>query len=73
MGAYLVGSRSTPWHAVYLGLTVTLTHTLAVFALGLVALFASRYVLPEQLYPWLGALSGLIVLVLGSTMLVSRL
>lgn len=73
VGAYLVGSRSTPWHAVYLGLTVTLTHTLGIFALGLVALFASRYILPEQLYPWLGALSGLIVLVIGAGMLVSRL
>jgi ABC-type nickel/cobalt efflux system permease component RcnA len=65
VGAYLIGSRSTPWHAVYLGLTVTLTHTLGVLALGLVALFASRYVLPEQLYPWLTAISGLIVLAMG--------
>ena len=65
VGAYLIGSRSTPWHAMYLGLTVTLTHTLGVLALGLVALFASRYVLPEQLYPWLAAVSGLIVMGMG--------
>jgi nickel/cobalt transporter (NicO) family protein len=68
VAAYLIGSRSTPWHALYLGLTVTLTHTLGVFALGLVALFASQYVLPEQLYPWLGAVSGLIVVGLGGTL-----
>ena len=37
-----------------LGLTVTATHTAAVFALGLVTLAASQYVLPEDLYPWLG-------------------
>ena len=73
VGAYLVGARSTPWHAVYLGLTVTLTHTLGVFALGLVALFASHYVLPEQLYPWLAALSGLIVVAMGLYMLGQRL
>ncbi len=72
VGAYLIGFRSTPWHAVYLGLTVTLTHTLGVFALGLVALFASRYVLPEQLYPWLGAVSGLIVVGMGLFMLRQR-
>jgi hypothetical protein len=72
VGAYLIGSRSTPWHAVYLGLTVTLTHTLGVFALGLIALFASRYVLPEQLYPWLGAVSGLIVVGMGLFMLRQR-
>jgi ABC-type nickel/cobalt efflux system permease component RcnA len=72
VAAYLVGSRSTPWHALYLGLTVTLTHTLGVFALGLVALFASQYILPEQLYPWLGVASGLIVVGLGGAMLWSR-
>ena len=72
VGAYLIGSRSTPWHAVYLGLTVTLTHTLGVLALGLVALFASRYVLPEQLYPWLAVVSGLIVAGMGLYMLRQR-
>jgi nickel/cobalt exporter len=72
VAAYLIGSRSTPWHALYLGLAVTLTHTLGVFALGLVALFASSYVLPEQLYPWLGAVSGLIVVGLGGAMLWGR-
>jgi nickel/cobalt transporter (NicO) family protein len=72
VAAYLIGSRSTPGHALYLGLTVTLTHTLGVFALGLVALFASQYVLPEQLYPWLGVASGLIVVGLGGAMLWRR-
>ncbi len=73
VGAYLIGARSTPWHAFYLGLTVTITHTLGIFCLGLVALFASHYILPETLFPWLAAISGLIVLSLGMTMLVSRL
>jgi nickel/cobalt transporter (NicO) family protein len=72
VAAYLIGSHSTPWHALYLGLTVTLTHTLGVFALGLVALFASSYVLPEQLYPWLGAVSGVMVVGLGVAMLWRR-
>lgn len=72
VGAYLIGSRSTPWHAVYLGLTVTLTHTFGVLGLGLIALFASRYVLPEQLYPWLGVVSGLIVVGMGLFMLRQR-
>jgi len=73
VGAYLIGSHSTPWHAVYLGLTVTLTHTLGVLALGLIALFASRYVLPEQLYPWLAVVSGLIVAGMGIYMLRQRI
>ena len=73
VGAYLVGARSTPWHAVYLGFTVTATHTLVVFALGLITLFASRFILPGQLYPWLGLISGLIVAGLGATMALSRI
>jgi ABC-type nickel/cobalt efflux system permease component RcnA len=28
-------------------------------------LFASRYILPEKLYPWLGVLSGLLVVLIG--------
>ncbi len=72
VAAYLIGARSTPWHAVYLGLTVTVTHTLGIFCLGLIALFASQFILPETLYPWLAAISGIIVLILGLTMLVNR-
>ena len=73
VGAYLVGAHSSALHAVYLGLTVTITHTLGVFLLGLVAVFASQYILPEDLYPYLGAVSGLIVLFLGATMVWRRI
>src|SRR5262249_59424929 len=62
VAAYLVGSRGTAWHAVLLGLTVTASHTIGVYALGCVALFASHYVLPEQLYLWLGFTSGLLIM-----------
>ncbi len=72
VAAYLVGARSTPWHAVYLGLTVAVTHTLVVFALGLITLLASRFILPDQLYPWIGLSSGLLVTFMGATMAVSR-
>ncbi len=73
VGAYLVGARGTPWHAVLLGLTVTITHTAGVFALGLVTLFASQYVVPERLYPVLGVVSGAIVLAMGVSMFATRL
>jgi ABC-type nickel/cobalt efflux system permease component RcnA len=56
-----------------LGLTVTITHTLGVFALGLVTLFLSQYILPERLYPWLGASAGLLVIIIGGGLLVGRL
>ncbi|MBW4501515.1 MAG: sulfite exporter TauE/SafE family protein [Scytonema hyalinum WJT4-NPBG1] len=61
VAAYLVGSRGTPQQAVVLGLVTTLTHTISVFALGIIALFLSQYILPEQLYPFLSFFSGLMV------------
>ena len=61
VAAYLVGSHGTAWHALILGLTVTVSHTIGVYALGGIALFASHYILPEQLYPWLGLTSGLLI------------
>lgn len=73
VGAYLVGSRGTLKHAIFLGLTVTITHTLGVFALGLITLFASNYVLPEKLMPFLSFISGLMVLYIGLTMFKTRL
>ena len=73
VAAYLVGTRGTPRHAVALGATVTVTHTIGVFALGAVTLLLSQYVLPEQLYPWLNLASGALVLVVGGAVLRSRL
>ena len=73
VAAYLVGTRGTARHAVALGLTVTVTHTVGVFALGAVALLLSQYVLPEQLYPWLNLAAGALVLVVGAGVLRSRM
>ena len=68
VGAYLVGSRGTARHALFLGLTTTITHTAGVFALGLVTLFAARFILPETLFPWLSLISGLAVVAIGLVM-----
>jgi len=73
VAAYLVGTRGTARHAVGLGATVTVTHTLGVFALGAVALLLAQYVLPEDLYPWLSLASALLVLGIGATVLRKRL
>jgi nickel/cobalt exporter len=73
VGAYLVGSRGTAKHAAFLGLTVTITHTLGVFALGLITLFASNYILPERLMPFLNFVSGLLVFFIGISLFKDRL
>jgi nickel/cobalt transporter (NicO) family protein len=72
VAAYLVGTRGTAKHAVALGATVTIAHTAGVFALGLVTLALSQYVLPEDLYPWLTLASGLLVVIVGLGVLRSR-
>ena len=65
VAAYLVGSRGTAAQAVVLGSTVTVTHTVGVYALGAVTLVAAQYILPERLYPILGVLSGVLVAAIG--------
>ncbi|MGD1073602.1 MAG: sulfite exporter TauE/SafE family protein [Bryobacteraceae bacterium] len=65
VAAYLVGARGTARHAVLLGIVVTAAHTAGVYLLGALTLYASRYIVPEQLYPWLSVISGLSVAGLG--------
>jgi nickel/cobalt transporter (NicO) family protein len=72
VAAYLVGQRGTPWHAAALGAIVTATHTIGVFALGLVTLALSAFIVPEQLYPWLNLVSGVLVVAIGATVFRSR-
>ena len=69
VAAYLVGSRGTPRHAFLLGGIVTATHTAGVFALGLVTLALSEFLVPEDLYPWLNLVAALMVLGLGLAVL----
>lgn len=73
VAAYLVGSKGTGRHAVALGGVVTITHTIGVFALGLVTLLLAQYILPEDLYPWLTLASGLMIVAIGVAVLRSRI
>ena len=72
VAAYLVGSRGTAWHAVLLGLIVTASHTAGVYLLGAATIYASRYVVPERLYPWIALGSGLVIAVLGLSLFLRR-
>jgi nickel/cobalt exporter len=73
VAGYLVGTKGKPRHAFLLGATVTVTHTFGVFALGLVTLLLSQFIVPDQLYPWLTLASGLLVVLVGFGVLRSRL
>jgi nickel/cobalt exporter len=72
VAAYLVGTRGTARHAVLLGGIVTITHTIGVFALGLVTLALSEFIVPDQLYPWLNLVSALLVVGVGLAVLHAR-
>jgi nickel/cobalt transporter (NicO) family protein len=73
VGTYLIGERATAQHAIFLGLTTTVTHTLGVFTLGAFMLLAAQTVLPELVLPWLSLVSGLLVVLIGGTLLRDRL
>ena len=72
VAAYLVGTRGTARHAIFLGGLVTFTHTISVFFLGLTTLFLSQYVLTEQIFPVLGAISGGSIVWIGAMLLYKR-
>lgn len=73
VAAYLVGSRGSLRHAALLGVSVTVTHTISVFALGFVTLFLSRYVLPQEFARLLQIASGLSIVIFGAWLLHKRL
>ena len=72
VAGYLVGTKGRPVDAVLLGGIVTVTHTIGVFALGLVTLLLSQFIVPEALYPWLTLASGVLVIAVGASVLVGR-
>lgn len=76
VAAYLVGERGTVWHAVFLGLVTTLTHTGVVILIAVI-----MTVLPDDMQgtfqKWikngLGLVMGLIVACMGFWLLLQRL
>ncbi len=72
VAAYLVGSGGTVRDAVFLGAIVTITHTAAVFVLGVVTIYATQHFLMETIYAWLSVASGLLIVGIGGWLLSSR-
>ena len=65
MAAYLIGEQGTAWHAIILGIVVTITHTWSVILLGLVTLFFEGTISEHQVNFWTGVVSGVIIVVIG--------
>ena len=72
VAAYFVGVKGTARQALGLGLIIAATHTVGVLAIGLLAIFGSQWILPEDLYPWLSLASGLMIIALGLRLIAQR-
>jgi nickel/cobalt transporter (NicO) family protein len=69
MAFYLSGRREGALRsAATVGATVTVTHTAGVLLLGLLVSAGTAFV-PARVYPWLSVVSGLLVVVVGLTLL----
>ncbi len=62
----LVGARATARQALILASSLTVAHTIGVFVLGAIVLCFTRWLVPEQIYPWVTLASGGFVAVLGA-------
>ena len=72
MGAYLVGTRGTAVHAVALGLSVTVSHTLGILVLAAVIIGFRGVVSPETFNRIAPVASGVLVLGIGAWLVASQ-
>jgi ABC-type nickel/cobalt efflux system permease component RcnA len=76
VAAYLVGERGTIWHALFLGLVTTLTHTGIVIVLAIVMTLLpadAQLVFQKWVQNGLGLVLGLLVTCMGFWLLLQRL
>jgi ABC-type nickel/cobalt efflux system permease component RcnA len=71
MAAYVVGRRGTTRQVLAIGLTVALTHTGGVLALGTL-IWLSQAIAPDRLLPWLTVASGSMLAACGLALLYRR-
>ncbi|HEX2754409.1 MAG TPA: hypothetical protein VHM48_03040 [Candidatus Limnocylindrales bacterium] len=69
MAAYLVGSRGTAVHAVGLGLSVAVSHTLGILALAFVIVGAGSILPPDVVYRVTPVIAGTSIVAIGGWML----
>lgn len=71
--AYLIGIKGTKKDALFLGLSVALTHSFVVVAISVAALWLGRETFTQDVTHWLQIGSGAIVVILGFWMMVRRI
>ncbi len=73
LAAYLVGTRGTARHAIALGLSVTVSHTIGVAVLAILIILAGNVIPPDQYQHLVAILSGLMIIAIGAWLLAGRL
>ncbi|HLO35291.1 MAG TPA: hypothetical protein VK194_04385, partial [Candidatus Deferrimicrobium sp.] len=73
MAAYLVGSRGTAVHAVGLGLSVAVSHTLGILAFALVIVGAGSILPPDVVYRIAPVIAGASIVLIGGWMLLGEI
>jgi ABC-type nickel/cobalt efflux system permease component RcnA len=73
VAAYLVGERGTVWHALFLGLVTTLTHTGSVLILAVAIALYYPDTESDKVQKVLGGVGGLLIAGLGVWLLMRRL
>jgi nickel/cobalt transporter (NicO) family protein len=72
MAAYLVGSRGSAVHAVGLGLSVAVSHTLGILVLALLIVGAGSILPPDVVYRVTPVIAALSIVAIGAWMLVGE-
>jgi ABC-type nickel/cobalt efflux system permease component RcnA len=73
MAAYLVGSRGTAVHAVGLGLSVAVSHTLGILVLALIIVGAGSVLPPDVVYRVTPVIAGASIVAIGGWMLLNEI
>ncbi len=73
MAAYLVGTRGTPLHAIGLGLSVSVSHTLGVLVLAALVLGASDVLPADVVVRWAPVVAAVSIAAIGAWMLIGEL
>jgi ABC-type nickel/cobalt efflux system permease component RcnA len=72
MAAYLVGTRGTAVHAIGLGLSVAVSHTLGIFTLALLIVGAGSVLPPDLVYRVTPVIAGGSIVAIGAWMLLAE-
>lgn len=73
MAAYLVGTRGTPLHAIGLGLSVSVSHTLGILVLAALVLGASDVLRADVVVRWAPVVAAVSIAAIGGWMLIGEL